>query len=162
MWHSLSASIDAGDAPLGRSSNVLGCIGRRLYSFGGENVPRVPVDGYVQVFDLDARAWTQVCPRGDEPAAHAVASGDTTVLIAPAGPWPCARVGAAAATCGGQLFVYGGASNDEPRCARAVIVCSIVAGSARLSVCALVRLVSVRHRSHRVQSRQYSGGFLVV
>ncbi len=152
MWHSLSASIAAAAAPVGRSSNVLGCIGRRLFCFGGENVPRVPVDGNVHVFDLDARAWTQVCPRGDEPAAHAVSSGDTTVVIAPAGPWPCARVGAAAATCGGKLFVYGGASHAEPRCYR----------FGPLIVLCFVRLVSVRRRSHRVQSRQYSGGFLVV
>jgi hypothetical protein len=34
------------------------CIGRRLYVFGGENIPRVPVDRALHIFDLDTRIWT--------------------------------------------------------------------------------------------------------
>jgi N-acetylneuraminic acid mutarotase len=74
---------------------VAACISRRLFIFGGENVPRVPVDDTVHVFDLDSRQWSAVQP------ASAAAAGSTP-------SWPCARVGAAGTACNGKLFVHGG------------------------------------------------------
>ena len=50
------------DAPFGASANVLGRIGRRVYSFGGEFIAS-NISGTVissQFFDLDTRSWSRL------------------------------------------------------------------------------------------------------
>ncbi|KAK9156342.1 hypothetical protein Sjap_003822 [Stephania japonica] len=77
-----------GVGPGARSSHAVAVVGDKLYAFGGEHAPRVPVDNALHVFDFQTSTWT-------------VAS-DTT------GDVPPPRVGVTMASVGPTLYVFGG------------------------------------------------------
>ncbi|KAJ1395815.1 Kelch-type beta propeller [Sesbania bispinosa] len=70
-----------------RSSHAIAVVGQKVYAFGGEFVPRVPVDNKVHVFDLDTLTWSV-----------AEASGNI----------PPPRVGVTMAAVGETIYVFGG------------------------------------------------------
>ncbi|KAI8584920.1 hypothetical protein BDZ88DRAFT_434935 [Geranomyces variabilis] len=93
-WQALSAAAadPHAHAPLGRSSHSANVVGDCLYVFGGENVPRVPIDACLHVLDLKAKVWTVV-----EPTAEA----------------PTPRVGHSTAVIGDKIYLFGGRSGAE-------------------------------------------------
>jgi hypothetical protein len=99
-WSCLSAHVPAsglaaaGNRLLGRSSNAAGIVGQHLLVFSGENIPRVPIDKDVHIFDLVARKW-------NAPVAAPAADADQS-------SWPCARIGHASAVAGDALYISGG------------------------------------------------------
>ncbi|XP_061340684.1 thiohydroximate-O-sulfate sulfur/sulfate-lyase (nitrile-forming) NSP5 [Gastrolobium bilobum] len=70
-----------------RSSHAIATVGQKVYAFGGEFEPRVPVDNKVHVFDLETLTWSV-----------ADVSGDT----------PPPRVGVTMAAVGETIYVFGG------------------------------------------------------
>ncbi|XP_057756898.1 nitrile-specifier protein 5 [Arachis stenosperma] len=76
-----------GAGPGARSSHAVAIVGQKLYAFGGEFAPRVPVDNNVHVFDLKTLTWSV-----------ADASGDT----------PPPRVGVTMTAIGDTIYVFGG------------------------------------------------------
>eukprot|EP01116_Phalansterium_solitarium_P020416 TRINITY_DN6007_c0_g2_i1.p2 TRINITY_DN6007_c0_g2~~TRINITY_DN6007_c0_g2_i1.p2 ORF type:complete len:329 (+),score=64.59 TRINITY_DN6007_c0_g2_i1:2068-3054(+) len=85
-WHQLGGFIAAGTS---RSSHVLALLhgSKRLVQYSGELKPREAVPGDTAVFDLIGHQWST--------AVSAAAS-------------PPARVGAASATIGDRVYVFGG------------------------------------------------------
>lgn len=76
-----------GTAPGARSSHAITVVGQKAYSFGGEFSPRVPVDNYLYVFDLNTLTWS-----------IAEASGEV----------PPPRVGVTMTSVGNNIYVFGG------------------------------------------------------
>lgn len=56
-----------GTGPGARSSHAIAIVGRKLYAFGGEFTPRVPVDNKLYVFDLEEQSWSVNEATGDCP-----------------------------------------------------------------------------------------------
>jgi len=56
-----------GTSPGARSSHAIAIVGQKLYAFGGEFKPRVPVDNKLYVFDLDDQSWSVSDATGDIP-----------------------------------------------------------------------------------------------
>lgn len=89
MWKKL---LQQGFIPKGRSSSSIVHNQGKLYLFGGENIPRVPVDEDLHVFDLKEAKWSIEETKGDLPAkrlAHSMVS------------------------VGKYLFLYGGRLQNE-------------------------------------------------
>lgn len=84
-WIELEQS---GIGPGARSSHAIAIVGQKVYAFGGEFTPRVPVDNKLYVFDLNDRTWSVV----------EAASGDV----------PPPRVGVTMASIGETIYVFGG------------------------------------------------------
>ena len=76
-----------GAGPGARSSHAIAIVGQKVYAFGGEFAPRVPVDNKLHIFDLETLTWSV-----------ADASGDT----------PPPRVGVTMAAVGDTIYVFGG------------------------------------------------------
>ncbi|KAK4492913.1 hypothetical protein RD792_000240 [Penstemon davidsonii] len=76
-----------GNGPGARSSHAIAVVGQKVYAFGGEFTPRVPVDNHLYVFDLTDQTWS---------VAHA--TGDI----------PPPRVGVTMASIGDTIYVFGG------------------------------------------------------
>ncbi|CAA7035208.1 unnamed protein product [Microthlaspi erraticum] len=81
-----------GAGPGPRSSHALAVVGDKVYCFGGELKPTIPIDNDLFVFDLKTQEWS-VAP----------ATGDA--------PFPC--FGVSMVTIGTTIYVYGG--RDEAR-----------------------------------------------
>ncbi|KAI3465542.1 hypothetical protein Pfo_022205 [Paulownia fortunei] len=56
-----------GDWPGARSSHAIAVVGQKVYAFGGEFTPRVPVDNHLYVFDLNNQTWSVADATGDVP-----------------------------------------------------------------------------------------------
>lgn len=56
-----------GSGPGARSSHAIAIVGQKLYAFGGEFAPRVPVDNHLYIFDLDDQSWSVSDATGDIP-----------------------------------------------------------------------------------------------
>ena len=89
FWSLINAT---GDLPLGRSSNIAQVIEDKLYVFSGENIPRVPIDNDLYVLDLNNSTWKKI---------------DATEQS------PVARVGHAATTLHGKLYMFGQSLNSN-------------------------------------------------
>ncbi|KAH6788634.1 Galactose oxidase/kelch repeat superfamily protein [Perilla frutescens var. frutescens] len=76
-----------GVGPGARSSHAIAVVGQRVYAFGGEFSPRVPVDNHLHVFDLNDRTWTVADAKGDTPPP---------------------RVGVTMASIAETIYVFGG------------------------------------------------------
>ncbi|CAJ1958105.1 unnamed protein product [Sphenostylis stenocarpa] len=81
-----------GEGQGARSSHAIAVVAQKVYAFGGEFVPRVPVDNNVHVFDLETLTWSV-----------ADASGDT----------PPPRVGVTMAAVGETIYVFGGRDSEH-------------------------------------------------
>ena len=85
MWTELFNSGDV--TPGGRSSHSCNVIDNRLYVFGGENTPRIPVNNTLYCYDLEKSSWVKLNVKGQA---------------------PCARIAHAAAVVEKKLFIFGG------------------------------------------------------
>ncbi|XP_027061882.1 thiohydroximate-O-sulfate sulfur/sulfate-lyase (nitrile-forming) NSP5 [Coffea arabica] len=56
-----------GAGPGARSSHAITIVGDKVYAFGGEFTPRIPVDNALYVFDLVERTWSVAEATGDIP-----------------------------------------------------------------------------------------------
>ncbi|KAK4429225.1 Nitrile-specifier protein 2 [Sesamum alatum] len=76
-----------GAGPGARSSHAIAVVGQKVYTFGGEFTPRVPVDNHLYVFDLDKQKWSVAEAKGDIPPP---------------------RVGVTMASVAETIYVFGG------------------------------------------------------
>lgn len=76
-----------GTGPGSRSSHAITLIGEKVYAFGGEFTPRVPVDNNLYVYDLNDQTWS---------------TADAT------GEIPPPRVGVTMASVAEKIYVFGG------------------------------------------------------
>lgn len=76
-----------GKGPGARSSHAITVVGQKVYTFGGEFKPRVPVDNNLYVFDLKEQTWSLSDATGDIPPP---------------------RVGVTMASIGSTIYVFGG------------------------------------------------------
>ncbi|KAK6155325.1 hypothetical protein DH2020_009573 [Rehmannia glutinosa] len=76
-----------GAGPGARSSHAIAVVGKKVYAFGGEFTPRVPVDNHLYVFDLDDQTWSVADAKGEIPPP---------------------RVGVTMASIAETIFVFGG------------------------------------------------------
>ncbi|PIN11652.1 hypothetical protein CDL12_15742 [Handroanthus impetiginosus] len=76
-----------GTGPGARSSRAVAVVGQKVYAFGGEFTPRVPVDNHLYVFDLNDQTWSVADAKGDIPPP---------------------RVGVTMASIGETIYVFGG------------------------------------------------------
>ncbi|KAK9285672.1 hypothetical protein L1049_024871 [Liquidambar formosana] len=76
-----------GAGPGARSSHAIAIVGQKVYAFGGELKPRVPVDNKIHVFDLEELTWSVAEATGDVPPP---------------------RVGVTMAAVDGTIYVFGG------------------------------------------------------
>ncbi|PKI33704.1 nitrile-specifier protein 5 isoform X2 [Punica granatum] len=76
-----------GIGPGARSSHAIAVVGQKVYAFGGEFTPRVPVDNQLYVFDLGDLTWSLASATGDVPPP---------------------RVGVTMAAAGATIYVFGG------------------------------------------------------
>ncbi|XP_078437188.1 galactose oxidase/kelch repeat superfamily protein [Wolffia australiana] len=81
-----------GSGPGARSSHAITVIGSKAYAFGGEFVPREPVDNKIHVFDLETLTWSVPDVAGDVPLP---------------------RVGVTMAAIGATIYVFGGRDKDH-------------------------------------------------
>ncbi|XP_010524623.1 PREDICTED: nitrile-specifier protein 5-like [Tarenaya hassleriana] len=56
-----------GDGPGARSSHAMATVGNKIYSFGGEFKPTIPVDNHLFVYDLKTQTWSISPATGDIP-----------------------------------------------------------------------------------------------
>ncbi|KAL6570488.1 hypothetical protein OROGR_000038 [Orobanche gracilis] len=56
-----------GVGPGPRSSHAISVVGQKVYAFGGEFTPRVPVDNHLYVFDLISQTWSVADAEGEIP-----------------------------------------------------------------------------------------------
>ncbi|XP_020205033.1 nitrile-specifier protein 5 [Cajanus cajan] len=75
-----------------RSSHAIAIVAQKVYAFGGEFVPRVPVDNNVHVFDLETLTWSVTDASGDIPPP---------------------RVGVTMAAVGETIYVFGGRDSEH-------------------------------------------------
>jgi hypothetical protein len=73
--------------PAARSSHALAAVGSKLYLFGGEQQPRVPLPDTTYCYDIETGTWEALSTTGCSP-----------------GP----RIAASMVAVGPQLFLYGG------------------------------------------------------
>ncbi|GAB2256867.1 hypothetical protein Droror1_Dr00022926 [Drosera rotundifolia] len=83
-WVKLDQS---GTGPGARSSHAISIVGRKVYAFGGEFTPRVPVDNNLYVYDLDDQSWSLANAEGEIPPP---------------------RIGVTMAAINGIIYVFGG------------------------------------------------------
>ncbi|ESR61052.1 kelch repeat protein [Citrus sinensis] len=76
-----------GSGPGARSSHAITIVGQKVYAFGGEFTPRVPVDNNLHVFDLETLTWSVADVTGDVPPP---------------------RVGVTMAAVGHTIYMFGG------------------------------------------------------
>ncbi|XP_023642367.1 nitrile-specifier protein 5 [Capsella rubella] len=76
-----------GTGPGARSSHAIALVGNKVYAFGGEFQPRVPVDNHLYAFDLETETWSIQEATGDAPPP---------------------RVGVAMAAVGPIIYFFGG------------------------------------------------------
>ncbi|KAF7833152.1 Nitrile-specifier protein 5 [Senna tora] len=76
-----------GTGPGARSSHAIAIVGQKMYAFGGEFAPRVPVDNKLHVYDLETLTWSVADVSGDVPPP---------------------RVGVTMAAVGDTIYVFGG------------------------------------------------------
>lgn len=76
-----------GTGPGARSSHAIALVGNKVYAFGGEFEPRVPVDNHLYVFDLHTLTWSIQEASGEAPPP---------------------RVGVAMAAVGPIIYFFGG------------------------------------------------------
>lgn len=81
-----------GTGPGARSSHAVSLVGEKAYVFGGEFTPRVPVDNFMHVFDLEQRTWAILDVTGDVPPP---------------------RVGVTMASIGSTIYVFGGRDQEH-------------------------------------------------
>ncbi|KAL0743314.1 hypothetical protein Bca4012_084827 [Brassica carinata] len=56
-----------GEGPGLRCSHAIAQVGNKIYSFGGEFTPNVPIDKDLYVFDLETKSWSIAPATGDIP-----------------------------------------------------------------------------------------------
>jgi N-acetylneuraminic acid mutarotase len=76
-----------GDVPVARSSHALAAVNNKLYLFGGEQQPRVPLPATTYCYDIDNGTW---------------------VALSTTGCCPGPRIAASMVAVGQQLYLYGG------------------------------------------------------
>lgn len=81
-----------GTGPGARSSHAVAIVGHKVYAFGGEFAPRVPVDNKLHVFNLETLTWSVADVSGDAPPP---------------------RVGVAMAAVGDTIYVFGGRDGEH-------------------------------------------------
>ncbi|CAM6107897.1 unnamed protein product [Calypogeia fissa] len=79
-------------APTARSSHDVAVVGHKAYVFGGEIEPRVPIDNFMHVFDLEKRTWSIAETKGEAPLP---------------------RVGATMAAIGKVVYVFAGRDKEH-------------------------------------------------
>ncbi|KAJ0264241.1 Nitrile-specifier protein 4 [Hirschfeldia incana] len=80
-------------APGQRCSHAIAQVGNKIYTFGGEFTPNVPIDKHLYVFDLKTRKWSIAPATGDIP--HLACLGVRMVSVGP------------------TLYVFGGRDNSR-------------------------------------------------
>ncbi|EFN59120.1 hypothetical protein CHLNCDRAFT_19060 [Chlorella variabilis] len=73
-----------GDVPQARSSHSITAVGDRLYLWGGESAPRVPISTDMHAYDMQAAQWSLVQAQGTPPSlrnAHAAAAIGAGIYI---------------------------------------------------------------------------------
>jgi hypothetical protein len=85
-WSALS--LPGNTAPKGRAAHSVNVFGSDVYIFSGEEVPRIPVDNNMEIFNLETRSW------------KASIKADANA--------PSPRVGHATARIGDDLYLFGG------------------------------------------------------
>ncbi len=83
-WRALPQS---GSLPIARSSHTVTVMGDKLYLFGGEHDPRVPVGSELFEYSFQSGEWKIVEAKGEAPSP---------------------RVGHTAAAADGKLYIFGG------------------------------------------------------
>ncbi|XP_051136699.1 nitrile-specifier protein 5 [Andrographis paniculata] len=78
--------------PGARSSHAIAIVGDKVYAFGGEFAPRVPVDNHLYMFDLNDQTWSVADAKGDVPPP---------------------RVGVTMASIGEHIYVFGGRDGEH-------------------------------------------------
>ncbi|KAI4305626.1 hypothetical protein L6164_028982 [Bauhinia variegata] len=81
-----------GTGPGARSSHAIAIVGHKVYAFGGEFTPRLPVDNKLHVFDLDTLEWSVAFVSGDIPPP---------------------RVGVTMAAVKDTIYVFGGRDSEH-------------------------------------------------
>ncbi|XP_041354748.1 nitrile-specifier protein 5-like isoform X2 [Gigantopelta aegis] len=82
-----SRIVASGAIPFERSGHSLEVIGDKVYVFGGEHTPRVPVGNTINCLDLEVKHWSKVLPDGTPPIP---------------------RTGSSSTTIGIRLYIFGG------------------------------------------------------
>lgn len=68
-----NSNSDNNSIPIPRSSSSSVCINNKLYVFGGENIPRKPIDNNVYTFDIINKHWhnnSSMCKSNDVPQSR--------------------------------------------------------------------------------------------
>ena len=76
--------------PLERSSHTINYINNKLYLFGGEHEPRIPIDNEVHVYDITSAKWS---------IAESTSASDQK---------PCPRIAHSSSVIGDKIYVYAG------------------------------------------------------
>ncbi len=90
-WSLLSSKSDANNTDNGRSSHTLNIINNKLYVFGGENEPRIPINNNLLIYNILKKSW-QIHETNIQSERHV----------------PTARLGHASCSLGNLLYVFGG------------------------------------------------------
>lgn len=81
------------DSLIARSSHTVNIVKNKLFIFGGENEPRVPIDNNLLIFDMVSNNWS----------VHAEASQDV----------PTPRLGQSSCALGNKLYIFGGRESES-------------------------------------------------
>ncbi|XP_010525270.1 PREDICTED: nitrile-specifier protein 5 [Tarenaya hassleriana] len=95
-----------GTGPGARSSHAIALVGDKVYAFGGEFAPRVPVDNHLYVFDLRTTTWSVAPATGDVPPPR------IGVAMATVGGGPPHRSYHSIAADEENVYVFGGCGVD--------------------------------------------------
>ncbi|CAH8361967.1 unnamed protein product, partial [Eruca vesicaria subsp. sativa] len=68
-----------GEGPGLRCSHAIAQVGNKIYSFGGEFTPNVPIDKHLCVFDLETKTWSISPVTGDVPHLSCLGVGMVSV-----------------------------------------------------------------------------------
>lgn len=104
-WHQLPLAT-----PLARSSQSLVVVGSKAYLFGGENVPRTPVDDVLYIINLNGTPFPPLSPLRFQ-ANPSRADGSVTTSSSKIRPSP--RVGSYLTHSDDSLYLWGGRESKE-------------------------------------------------
>lgn len=93
-WTLITVETNNINSNLARSSHTLNTIGNKLFIFGGENQPRVPIDNNLLIFDTAQNEWSM----------HETNKQESQGKL----DLPSPRLGHAACSLGDKLYVFGG------------------------------------------------------
>ena len=92
-WSLISVESEIIKSNLSRSSHTANIINNKLYIFGGENQPRVPIDNNLLIFDIDQNKWQ----------IHVTNSQNENKT-----DLPLSRLGHSSCSLENKLYIFGG------------------------------------------------------